>query len=402
MHPQICLSSAHLRQDLCFFESQNILYLNNAKAGCSTIKQALIRAMGRIDGFDLPDTLNPFIVHGQGKFWSLAYNHIRPGRTKTFSLVRNPYLRVLSAYLDKVAKPGILRSQFAFQHGLDPREEIGFEQFLSIVQSGDELHDQHWRPQVANLFVDQIDITRVYYLENFRDTAADLAAFLDVDIEFRFRGPHTTHASEKLSQYLTPTCRGLIEEIYEADFRTFGYSTDPEKAGAAPARSVAVPMSVANGHRILAIAGFLSSENPSRVRQLTSKKPFTFAEKAMIAAHPFAKPLFPMDAFAAEVDDKARNGSLSERYIANQFISQFQKPRPAPEAIVAALQEQIRLAPYFIGARIQLVSLLIKTGKTEEAERELDLLGQTTWQKEKVKGLRKRLADRVSGTGDSR
>jgi hypothetical protein len=106
MYPQTCLARNLIVQNLQFYEPRGILYVNNAKAGCSTIKSALIRSISRHENFDLSDPLPLEVIHGKGAYWSRRFQNLVPGKTFTFSVVRNPFTRVLSAYLDKVRNQG--------------------------------------------------------------------------------------------------------------------------------------------------------------------------------------------------------------------------------------------------------------------------------------------------------
>lgn len=201
------------------------IYLNNAKAGCSTIKQALwTQALERGLVAAPPDGRT---LHGAG-FWRTALGppETVADRFFVFSFVRNPYARLLSAYRDKVARPGHLRTRFCLQYGLDPRVEVDFATFLRLVCATDPFDmDQHWRPQTLNLLTGYLPIAFVGHLESFnRDWAKVRARTGAAPLSPRLS--HATGAADGLDEY-DETGAALVRQAYAADFATFGYGTAP-------------------------------------------------------------------------------------------------------------------------------------------------------------------------------
>lgn len=88
----------------------NIAYLHNPKVACSTIKNSLLR--GEVDN-----------VHEQ--FLFPPYNN---SNVPIFSVVRNPYSRSVSAYLDKIGKDKDFYVWFPFcrKYGLDRESNLSF------------------------------------------------------------------------------------------------------------------------------------------------------------------------------------------------------------------------------------------------------------------------------------
>lgn len=147
-----------------------------------------------------------------------------------FTFVRNPFSRVLSAYLDKV---GRLRHQgrrflaWAQRHG-QPGDFLGFCRFLDA--GGLDL-DMHWAPQadILCLPLGRFDfIGRVETLD--RDLPKVLKRLFGARAEMpsQRRGT-TTNATLQLQQIYGPEERRIIARLYRSDFELFGYA--PTLAG---------------------------------------------------------------------------------------------------------------------------------------------------------------------------
>ncbi len=211
----------------------NYVYAENAKVACSTIKLILQR-MELNDPDYRPNDLidlhtrifSPLIRPAQVKSFS---NYIKRPNVIKFCFVRNPYTRLLSAWLDKIennmpAKKGILR-----QLGFDPEEidrPVSFGEFVSAV-AGQSISamDQHWRIQYYQTFQDQIDYD---FIGRFESLEEDLKSVLGmVNPEFRtFWGTearHATHSEQQLNACYTDQLENLVYRTYQRDFKQFKY-----------------------------------------------------------------------------------------------------------------------------------------------------------------------------------
>ena len=152
---------------------KNIAYLNNAKVACSTIKNSLLfgRAKNVHEQFLFPQFNNPF--------------------AEIFSVVRNPYDRAVSAYIDKVGpdKDHWVWNPFCKRYDLDRNHQISFEDFLDILLEDENPRsiDQHFRAQSYNLIFDRIVPRFVGHLENMAHVEHYLK---DHGFELKNRAPH--------------------------------------------------------------------------------------------------------------------------------------------------------------------------------------------------------------------
>lgn len=392
------LTRTFMLQALHYCEDADVLYLNNAKAGCSTIKAGLIQAMSRQAAPDAPETiLSAKDVHGRGAKWSDRLAKVTPEKTFSFTLVRNPFARVLSAYLDKIARPGgLLRHQFYLQNGLQFDQEISFEEFLDLLDPSKTLLDQHWRPQVDNVLAGYVGLSRVYYLENFGDTQDDLVSHIPMDIRFEKRQSHGTSANDRLVSYMTPRAVDRIRDLYRPDFETFRYSTDPSNASEAPTNHMPLPANTDEGYRMMALLDFVLA---SKAEGFDAPLPFApqglfeCAIRAEVRGGPDAGPIRgDRTSFDDEALRLASEGTPIERYVTNRYVLNRFRRATSLERHEKAAQALIDLAPYFHEGRMHLILHLMHTGRTDEALAKIEEFGAVTWNEESVADLRQKLA----------
>ncbi|WP_157961813.1 sulfotransferase family protein [Acuticoccus kandeliae] len=214
------------------------VYVETAKVACSSIKQTLQSAeFGRpglryahpqdVHRRELSPLLRPEQFAAVDVF--TAPDFFR------FCFVRNPFSRLLSAYLDKIAggKPqkakilGALgRPEDDFSH------PVPFETFVAIVcDQDDEAMDLHWRPQSTETMIEDVRYDFIGRAERFE---ADFAAVLnrvgiDPALYASRQDAHRTGADEKLRMHYTCEMEQRVVRRFARDFALFGY---PPEIGA--------------------------------------------------------------------------------------------------------------------------------------------------------------------------
>lgn len=189
---------------------KNVAYLNNAKVACSTIKNSLLfgKAKNVHEQFLFPQFNNPF--------------------AEIFSVVRNPYDRAVSAYIDKVGpnKDHWVWNPFCKRYGLDRNVQISFEDFLNILLEDNtpKSIDQHFRAQSYNLIFDRVTPRFIGHLENMEHVENYLKGH---GFELMNRAPHKTSSSDKKAGFLTQSAIDKIERLYDEDFCRYNYEKDP-------------------------------------------------------------------------------------------------------------------------------------------------------------------------------
>jgi hypothetical protein len=224
------LTKKIVNQNTRYSTDLNLLYFNNNKVGCTTIKYSIWAAIDRLNeqqtfrGRIHPRDGDPFVsdIFAMKSFDAKAF-----AEASKFSVVRNPFVRILSGYLQKVGKDFRVWGPFCKRFGIRQeitQNELTFEDFLNIVAAEpDELLNGHFRPQYMNLLVPFTRLTFVGQLEDPAGFTLFLSSF-GVSVEEVRRNP--TSATELLSGYYNRNCIEIVREKYADDFRLFGYSTE--------------------------------------------------------------------------------------------------------------------------------------------------------------------------------
>jgi hypothetical protein len=229
----IWLDPKRLHQNLLVNHDQRYVFINNPKCASSTVKRELWdleRAKGRRKGEPTPTS-----IHGNGFLKGAATEGTED--YFWFAVVRNPYTRILSAYLDKLGSgfraPG---AAFRFQAGLPQRAKVTFETFVrSVSKSLPYEDDRHWAPQTDNLLSGAFRIDCLGSVENMPGLLRRLGDEIGIVRPDPSRSRHATGAVNKVAEYFTPELRDLVVEKYSEDFAFFGYSDDPAKVADPPA-----------------------------------------------------------------------------------------------------------------------------------------------------------------------
>lgn len=208
------------------------VYVSVPKAACSTLKLTLQR-------MELGDPeYQPKRVHDREESPLASPFDLGPGLVDelladesvlTFTFVRNPYTRLLSAYLDKVARRSKSRGgrlrQLGFRADL-PVRDLPFRRFVRrAVQQSDYEMDPHWRPQVRQLMLDRIRYDFVGRIESFDRDLERLDGLLEGRVRpcYTLRVRHATGARALLRQHYDKATRRLVRERYAEDFEALGY-----------------------------------------------------------------------------------------------------------------------------------------------------------------------------------
>lgn len=233
-------------ENVHYSDQYRYTYVDTPKTGCSTIKRTLNDA--EVPWLEKATHGNQFGYSGE--LISVHDRSITPLRKPVdlvqlssfiensfvvFAFVRNPFTRVLSAYLDKIAHPE--RRKLFLKDADQDGEPPSFLEFLHVVltQTPNEM-DPHWRPQVHHGGFGRIKYTSIGAFENFN---ADLASILETIksglshyiVPMR---EHRTSAQYEFIQRYNAEAIDIVRHIYQEDFQTFGYSMDINLASERP------------------------------------------------------------------------------------------------------------------------------------------------------------------------
>ncbi len=146
-----------------------------------------------------------------------------------FSVVRNPYGRVLSAFLDKFREGDKHLAMYGERVATHDGGKVTFRAFCRYLADGGEAENAHWMRQ-----------SRILGLADRMDFVGRLET-LDADLERIFAriggappdaiprtGPPATAASKRLAEYYDAECAALVQQVYREDFTRFSYPIGPE------------------------------------------------------------------------------------------------------------------------------------------------------------------------------
>lgn len=231
-------------------EHRTVLMLN-PKVGTKTLRDGLARGMCKFRGWSdasqgryrLLSSARKFPCASVRDYWH-AVSHT--DEYAIYAFVRNPYARLRSAWLDKLAfghAAGYPRSvkqrvigplrRFARRRGLAggaPASAVPFSTFLSFIEAKPAgRRDHHWDEQYAVLLMDDLCYTRVFHLETqFREGLMEIFARIGfasdwVDEIVKLRRNEGTKPTEPVFD-ADLACRA--HAIYARDFAEFGYAED--------------------------------------------------------------------------------------------------------------------------------------------------------------------------------
>lgn len=217
-----------------------VCYLEVPKVACSTVKKSLQTLEGKLLDVELHENVhdkNASPLQSPLDVEVSLEDLLRDSFVFTF--VRNPFLRVLSCYLDKVDGGQWERNIRMPKLGLSPKVRISFVEFLQIVKSQSSFDmDIHWMPQALLLGSGRVKIDYVGRFECFSQAFLATLGFirrqLPEDKRQQIEGVevddvrwHSTGSANKIDEFYNAEAIALVQEIYQQDFQSFGYSNNP-------------------------------------------------------------------------------------------------------------------------------------------------------------------------------
>lgn len=140
--------------------------------------------------------------------------------------IRNPYSRVLSAFLNKF-KPN---SRISKEHGAFDHTADGFKKFVYYLRDGGRSGNSHWDLQKKLMLLPPDQYDRVIRFENFQE---EMLGFLESrglapragSLEALYPSDQNkkTDATKKMERFYTREVADLVADLFAADFDTLGY-----------------------------------------------------------------------------------------------------------------------------------------------------------------------------------
>ena len=231
--------------------SRHFIYCPIAKVACTSFKLWMLEIAG-----ETPP--RPFNEQVEAQRYSLrrlghrAMSQILQDPDYfSFAFVRNPWSRVVSAYLNKfqsvnVTSEPVIAKLRRDRKRQDLTADVPFREFIEFLSRGNpRKFDEHWRPQ--HLFLRDVQLD---FLGRFEHLSRDFA-WVQQRLEIDTPLPHhnvTGYADQADSQecvadltaaklkrrgpfpdyrrFYTPRLRDLVGQIYAEDINRFGYEFD--------------------------------------------------------------------------------------------------------------------------------------------------------------------------------
>lgn len=153
-----------------------------------------------------------------------------PTRYFLFTFVRNPYARLLSAYMDKIARldnPVFESTREAIRAFSDSKCDLTFEAFVKYLECRGLYENPHWVPQTSML---PIAARKIHFIGRVESLERDLEFIIDrVFGEGIYKGAlmrevRRTDAVNKIFRYYNTELARRVCSLYQADFDAFSYS----------------------------------------------------------------------------------------------------------------------------------------------------------------------------------
>lgn len=152
----------------------------------------------------------------------------RLDRYAVFTTVRDPYSRVLSAFLDKFRQEAYRR-----RHGTFDLTPEGFDRFLRWLENGGLNRDAHWNLQSRLLALPLDRYDAVLRFETLRDDARAFLSKRGLAVpgdalvgEHRGDTGKQTGADSRMADFYTPDRAARVARLFAADFAALGYDPD--------------------------------------------------------------------------------------------------------------------------------------------------------------------------------
>jgi len=221
------ISADEFSYSLHFSLKFNYLYVASPKVGSSSIKYFLIK--NELNGNDLYHDkydinrrkFSPLI---NGKQVGKVESFLKSNMFK-FCFVRDPYIRVLSCYLDKIVDNPEFTNNFEQKNGGAKLRNLSFEEFVNLISSQKiKDMDPHWRPQYYQTSQECIDFNFIGRLEKYDDDIKFISNQLNLNQSFLTNlNNHKTQAKRKIDTLYSHAIIRKVNLIYNKDFETFGY-----------------------------------------------------------------------------------------------------------------------------------------------------------------------------------
>jgi hypothetical protein len=237
-HPVMRVVPERLRKEvwarIAVCDKPSFIYVRIPKAANSTVAKTLachVYPERRQEFIDDPTGTLAKKSFGRMGGWPTWSSTLLRKKYFIFSFFRNPYSRLLSAYLDKIA--GDLGNPkyrwVSVACGRDATADVTFAEFISLLENGHLLNDLHWVPQTV---LCPFKIHELDMIGKIEDLQAGLNQVMEHLWQHRepnalvTRQHNRRNASHKLEAYYDKEIKERVYALYRDDFEQIGYAQD--------------------------------------------------------------------------------------------------------------------------------------------------------------------------------
>jgi hypothetical protein len=196
-------SPSHRRYNLTIGAQPRFIWFRNAKVATRSTLKFLDEAGVRFDARQVFGCYYPPSCYS---------DHYK------FAFVRNPWDRLVSGWLDKVARPRAHPIPFAAQL----KSGATFRDFVEHCASADlDTCDHHFRRQCRLIDLNHIDF--IGRLEHYEDDLVEVARTLGLPVSSIPR-KNVSESRQQYRAYYDEDTRELVARLYSVDIQMFGYS----------------------------------------------------------------------------------------------------------------------------------------------------------------------------------
>ena len=212
-------------------KDKKIIYMSVPKNACTSLKTMMCQLAGKSAPEKMGDVHRMNYLASLGGTVEESVIMLTSSDWFRFCFVRNPYDRLISAYKSKIA-PGTKENNFQkFKMRINKMRGCGidgitFRDFVLWVQA-ETNRDSHWEIQTKLLKTDLIDYQFIGKVERLDKDANTLYSILKVPVIPLQRLNVTSPVS--LPKVYIQELADIVYEIYQSDFKQFGYDRDSWK-----------------------------------------------------------------------------------------------------------------------------------------------------------------------------
>jgi len=208
-------------------KDKNLLYLVISKSACTSIKATLGKSYGIFSNLD-----SGIDIH-KNENWTRIFGKVPFGLNEcmAFTVVRNPFTRIVSCYLDKVLHEKEKSEEFYYEkypYSIHPN--MSFSDFVKVICSiPDRFADRHFKSQQYTISRYRKPLKYVLKVEYLENDWKKLAGTFQLETELENKNIGKGESSEKEELYFNYYDLNTLEKInkrYKKDIVHFDYQEE--------------------------------------------------------------------------------------------------------------------------------------------------------------------------------